>query len=291
MKLAVIVDSTAYMKDSATHPDIYQVDLAVQFNDGRVQVDTSNIEEVQGFYDKLQQADHLPITSQPPLGVYYDLLDKLIDANYTHVIFVVLSAQISGTYQTARMVAAEYNDKITSYVVDSKSASVVTEHLAHTALQLAKEGVAFEEIINTLEWIVGERQIYLMVDDLNNLVKGGRLKQAEALLGGLLRIRPLLYFDEEGEIKLFEKIRSDKRVYKRWLELIQEGIDRYPQGIYVALAHGDDFEGIEEVRQLINEHYPQFDIQVRILGPVVGTHTGRKSKGMGIFPKLENKER
>lgn len=290
MKLAVIVDSTAYLEALADHPDIYQVDLAVQFADGSVQIDTSSLHEVQAFYDKLQQVPDLPTTSQPPLGAYYDLLDKLIDADYTHAVFIVLSAHISGTYQTAQMIAVEYNDRITTHVIDSKSASVVTEHLAEVAIQLAEEGATFDEIIEKLEWLVNERQIYLMVDDLNNLVKGGRLKQSEALMGGLLRIRPLLHFDDEGEIKLFEKIRSDKRVYKRWLQLIEEANEKYPQGIHIALAHGDDLEGIKEVRQLIEEHYPQQTVHIGLLGPVVGTHTGRRSKGMGLFPNLSNKE-
>ncbi|MGX7349518.1 DegV family protein [Dolosicoccus paucivorans] len=291
MKLAVIVDSTAYLLDEfAENPDVYQVDLAVQFNDGSVQIDTSNKQEVQSFYDKLQQSDHLPTTSQPPLGMYYELMDQLIETGYTHALFIVLSSQISGTYQTAHMVAEEYSDRLTTYVVDSKSASGVTEYLARATFIFKDEGQSFDEIVKNLEWLVGERQIYLMVDDLNNLVKGGRLKQSEALLGGLLRIRPLLYFDEAGEIKLFEKIRSDKRVYKRWLQLIDEAIEKYPQGIHIALAHGDDYEGIEEVRQLISEHYPDHYIRVALLGPVVGTHTGRKSKGMGIFPNLERKE-
>lgn len=289
MKSAVIVDSVAYLpKELANHPDIFQIDLAVNFHDGSVMKDSSNDDEIAAFYSRLKTESQLPTTTQPPVGDYYELMDRIVEKGYEVVYCIHLSAGISGTYQSAVMVTNEYQDKIITYCIDSKGASVGMQALASAALDMIQQNEPHEDIAQKLHWLVEHSRIYLMVEDLNNFAKGGRLSTTSALLGGVLQIRPLLYFDDEGKIVLFEKIRTNKRVYKRWLELLEEAVQKYPKGVDIAFAHGDVAEEIEEIAAMMREKFPTIKITVSLLGPVVGTHTGKGAKGLGIFPNIQN---
>ena len=104
----------------------------------------------------------------------------------------------------------------------------------------------------------------------------------------MLKIIPLLYINEDGEIVLFEKIRTKHRVYQRWLELIREGFEKYPNGFEVGFAHADDAQGIDEFIELVKKEVPEYQngFRVSLLGPVIASHTAEKSKGMCLMPLL-----
>lgn len=287
MKSAIIVDSTAYLDENlSNHPDVYTVNLSVHFHDGTDLVDTADIEEQHCFYQRLLSETQLPTTSQPKPGDYYKLMDELVAKGYEVVYCIHLSSQISGTFQTAQMITDEYKNRLAIYCVDSKSASVIMLRMVEQALADIEKGLEPTQVYEHLKWLADESRVYFMVEDLNNLAKGGRLSAASAFLGGMLKIRPLLYFEENGKIVLFEKIRTNKKVYRRWHELIEESLMKYPQGIRVAFAHGDASEEIEAVKQELAQAFPQVDFIVCGLGPVVGAHTGKGAKGMGIIPNL-----
>lgn len=289
MKTAIIVDSTAYLPDEIKNREnVFEINLLVTFSDGTTVTDTGDLKLVKAFYDRLDQEATLPTTSQPAVGDYYALMDKLVEAGYEAVFCVHLSSKISGTYQTAHMVTQEYADRMQVFCVDSKGASVVQEVLVRTCLDLLNEGMALDEIYKRLLWLADESIIYLVVENLNNLVKGGRLSATSALLGNILQIKPLLYFEPEGSIQLFEKIRTSKKVFKRWKELKDESLKKYSKGIEVAFAHADAKDEIMEILPTIVEDMDPSQVRVSVLGPVVGTHTARRAKGMGIVPKLDN---
>ena len=194
MKAAVIVDSTAYLSEAlAQHPDVYQVALSVNFSDGSVMKDTSDLQLLNEFYTRLKSESQLPTTSQPQPGDYLALLDQLVAAGYDTVYAIHLSSEISGTYQTARMLLCEYEDKLDAYAVDSGSSCMVMEILVKETLGWIDQGLSAEEVGRRLEWSARHSDVYLMVGDLNNLVKGGRLSASSAILGNILQIRPLLH--------------------------------------------------------------------------------------------------
>lgn len=212
MKSAIIVDSTAYLReDVLNHEDIYVVNLTVNFHDGSEMLDTSDVVKQREFYDRLQREKQLPTTSQPKPGDYYALFDRLIASGYDTVYCIHLSSAISGTYQTAFMIAQEYQESLNIYCVDSKATSMVMESMVNQTLQDIRNQLAPHVIYERLQWQSQHSHIYLMVEDLNNLVKGGRLSATGALLGGILKIRPLLHIDDEGQVVLFEKIRTNKK--------------------------------------------------------------------------------
>ena len=124
-----------------------------------------------------------------------------------------------------------------------------------------------------------------MVGDLNNLVKGGRLSASSAILGNILQIRPLLHF-EEGKIAVSEKIRTTKKVYRRMVELVAEWQTRYPQGVHVGIGQAGAPEDLKVLNEIMKEAYPGMPLSYTNIGPVIGTHTGDGTKGLGIVPKL-----
>ena len=289
MKTAIIVDSVGYLPEKLwEHPDIFKIDLSVNFSDGSVMIDSSNEIEIKAFYERLIQEKQLPTTSQPTVGAYYELMDQIVSKGYEAVFCVHLSSAISGTFQSALMVTNEYKDKIKVFCLDSRGASVTMEGQVRAILRLLEEGLDEQTIFDQVKWLAEQSRIYLMVEDLNNLVKGGRLSPTSALLGSVLQIRPLLYFDSEGKIVLFEKIRTNKKVFKRWSELVKASLEKYPQGVEIAFANAECYDEIKAVEAYVLSENPGVDSHILPLGPVVGTHVGKGAKGMAIIPKLEN---
>ena len=285
MKTAIIVDSTAYINDElANHPDVYQVHLTVTFNDGTIASDSRDQAGQLAFYKRLVSEKKLPTTSQPNIGEYYNVLDEIVSKGYEVVYCIHLSSGISGAFQTALMVTQEYQDRLTIFCIDSKGASVLMENLAQQALTLSETHLTPAEIHEKLLWVVENSRIYLMVEDLNNLVKGGRLNGAAAVVGGLLKIRPILVFDAEGKITVYEKIRTNKRVYQCWLKLAHQAVADYPDGISISFAHSAAYDEIKTVQEVFQKEIPHVDYHISGLGPVVGTHTGVGTKGFCFTP-------
>ena len=206
-------------------------------------------------------------------------------AGYDTVYAIHLSSEISGTYQTARMLLSEYEDKLDAYAVDSGSSCMVMEILVKETLGWIDQGLSAEEVGRRLEWSARHSDVYLMVGDLNNLVKGGRLSASSAILGNILQIRPLLHF-EEGKIAVTEKIRTTKKVYRRMVELVAEWQTRYPQDVHVGIGQAGAPEDLKVLDEMMKEAYPGMPLSYTNIGPVIGTHTGDGTKGLGIVPKL-----
>lgn len=289
LKQAIIVDSTAYLSDElANLPNIYQVNLQVLFEDGTTRSDSNQLDDLRDYIELMKKYESFPQTSQPLVGEYDALYQKLIQEGYEIVYCIHLSSGISGTYQTALMLKEQYADQIKSYVIDSKGASIVEEILTRHCLKLIEESVAPELIEKKLQQCADDGRIYLMVETTENLVKSGRLSRSLAMIGNMLKVIPLLYFNEEGKIVLFEKIRTKKRVHQRWIKLIQEGFEKYPDGFVIGFAHADDLEGIEDFIELVKKDVPEYQngFHISILGPVVASHTAQKSKGICLMPTV-----
>ncbi len=286
MKTAIIIDSTAYANDELkNHPDIYELDLTVTFDDGTQFVDSSDLKVQEEFYAKLQQSETLPQTSQPSPGIYVQLVQEIIDKGYDQLLCIHLAQTFSGTYQTAKMLTSEFADQIKVHVVDSKGVSLIIGTLVEQALDMIEKGLSFEEICENTEWSAKRGTIYLTVSDLDNLVKGGRLNSSVASVGNLLRVRPLLCVDEEGKVSVLEKIRTDKKVNKRLAEIAKEDLEQSPNGMILKFAHAVDEERLQETIKVVHQAVPELEYEVGTLGPVIGTHAGVGTVGMGTIPK------
>lgn len=288
MKTAIIIDSTAYANETIkNHPDVYELFLTATFEDGTHFLDSSEIAVQEDFFEKLKESDQLPKTSQPSPGDYVALIEEIIEKGYDQLLCIHLSQTFSGTYQTAKMLTSEFEDQINIHVIDSKGVSLVIGALVEQALDMIEKGVPFEDICKNTEWSAKHGTIYLTVSDLDNLVKGGRLNIASAKIGGLLKIRPLLYVDAEGEVKVLEKIRTDKKVNRRLTEIAVEDEEKYPNGIILKFAHALNEDRLKVAIADVHERLPHLEYEIGTLGPVIGTHTGAGTIGMGTIPKAD----
>lgn len=284
MKSAILVDSTSTIPEELQqHPDIYQVTLKITFKDGEVMEDTTEEKEVKYFYNKMVNDATLPLTSQPEPADYYQIMDEIVAKGYDEVYGVFLSSALSGTFQTARMILQEYEDRIKVHLVDTKAVSIIIGHEIKELVRLLEAGYISEEILPAMDQMIKESEIYLFVDDLNNLVKGGRTKAASAFIGSMLKIYPVLYFDKDGTVVLHEKIRTENKIKKSWMKIYREAREKYGDRLHLGFAHGDAYDKAVEFRDFFLETYPEEDILIRYLTPVVGVHGGKGALGMGFL--------
>ncbi|SNZ05106.1 EDD domain protein, DegV family [Terribacillus aidingensis] len=275
MKIAVMTDSTAYLTPEQREAfDIHMIPLQVIFDDATYEeeVDISTAE----FYEKIKQQKSLPKTSQPVVGKVIEKLEEL-SKTYDAVISIHLSSGISGTYQS--MVAADdMVEGIDVYAYDSELSCMPQAYYAMEAAQMVKQGASVEAILERLDEMKQTMIAYFMVDDLSNLQRGGRLNGAQALIGSLLQVKPVLHF-EDKVIVPYEKIRTKKKALSRIKSLFAEqaaGGDK----MRACFIHANRPEEAEALRAEMQAEYPNSEIDVSYFGPVIGTHLGEGAIGL-----------
>lgn len=279
MKLAIVTDSTAFLPEEVkTHPDLYILPIPVII-DGKIYNEDIDI-HAEEYYDILKNSKDFPTTSQPALGEVVDLYEKLAKAGYDTILSIHLSSGISGFVNTLYSLKDSI-EGITIVPFDSEITSMPMGNMVAKALQLKDEGKTIDEIVNYLEFIRKNTKVYLIVDDLNNLVRGGRLTNGAAIIGGLLKIKPILTFDE-GKIVLHEKIRSSKKAFARAEELIIEKAQQLDCPLKFYIIHGNHLEAALEEKAKLQAQYPSAEFEIGYFGPVIGTHLGEKAIGIAI---------
>ena len=152
-------------------------------------------------------------------------------------------------------------------------------------MQMLEAELPMGDVIEELNWLAQESRIYVCIKDLNNLLKGGRITSLSKNLGQLLRIYPILKFEATGELSLYDKIRTFKKVEKTYMRLIAEALEKYPSGLTLAFAHGGATATVEQLSERVKELYPELKIRAGYLTPVLGAHGGQDCVGMGLLVK------
>ena len=280
MKLAVITDSSAFLSDSLRGNDhLFVLDIPVVIA-GETYVEGKNLTASE-FYEKMAASDDLPKTSQPSVAELEETLTRLASEDYTHVLGLFLSSGISGFYQNIQYIKDEFPDLKIAFP-DSKITSAPLGLMVENALTWAAEGQDFEEILLKIQRQIDGTSAFIVVDNLNHLVKGGRLSNGAAILGNLLSIKPILYFNDAGVIEVFEKIRTEKKEIKRLIEVVEEKTASASYQIIV--IHGNAEEKAESLRQQLIEAGIADDISLATFGSVIGTHLGEGSVALAYIP-------
>ncbi|PRS90125.1 DegV family protein [Bacillus velezensis] len=277
MKIAVVTDSTAYIpKEMREEHHIHMIPLQVVFGEKTFREETEL--DWRSFYKEVKNHDELPTTSQPSFGELIALYEEL-GKTYDAVISIHLSSGISGTYNSAAS-ANTMVDHIKVYPFDSEISCLAQGFYALKAAQLIKDGVdSPEEIIKELEEMKKTVRAYFMVDDLSHLQRGGRLSSAQAFIGGLLKVKPILHFDNKVIVP-FEKIRTRKKAISRIFELFGEEASK---GIPMraAVIHANREEEAAAIIQELSGKYPHVEFYNSYFGAVIGTHLGEGAIGIG----------
>ncbi|RFU68306.1 DegV family protein [Peribacillus saganii] len=278
MKTAIVTDSTAYIpKEMRDKLNIHMVSLNVIFGTEAYleEVDITATE----FYQEVKNADKLPTTSQPPIGMFVEKFEELAK-EYDAVITIHLSSGISGTYQGA-LSAGEMVDGIEVFGFDTEISCMIQGFYVIEAAKMAMDGKEPLEILERLSEMKKSARAYFMADDLGHLQLGGRLSSAAALIGSLLQVKPILVF-ENKVIVPFEKIRTRKKAMKRIVELLGE--DANSGGSYkAAIIHANREQEAEEWKAELEAQFPNVEFVISYFGPVIGTHLGEGAMGMGWY--------
>ena len=278
MKLAVITDTSAFLPQGYWHEGLYVLDIEISI-DGQGFIEGKNL-TLESFYSKMAQAKDLPKTSQPSLAVLDETLTHLENDGYTHVIGLFLSSGISGFYQNIQYLIEEHSG-LTIAFPDSKITSSPLGMMVENIFKWEEEELAFEDILARLDQQIAGINAFILVDDLNHLVKGGRLSNGAALLGNLLSIKPILYF-KDGRIEVYEKIRTEKKAIKRLLSILDEVT---AEGSYaVDIIHANVPSKAEALKDMLTEAGYHNNVRVVPFNGIIATHLGEGAIALGITP-------
>lgn len=280
MKVNIIIDSTADLK-SELQEKVITVPLTVHFGDDEY-VDGVTINHKE-FYEKLIESDVLPTTSQATPAQFGDVFKKITDKGETAVV-ITISSRLSGTYQSAMIAAADYQDKI--FVVDSKSVTIGSGILAELALNLRNDGKSAKEIYEILERDKENIRLIAMLDTLEYLKKGGRISGTVAFVGGMLSIKPVIAI-QDGEIVMLGKARGSKQGNNLLVEEIEKaGGVNFQKPLLLGYTGLSDIllkKYIEDSRTLWNG--AKSELPITVVGSVVGTHAGPGAVAVAFFKK------
>jgi DegV family protein with EDD domain len=231
------------------------------------------------FY-KNQRAGLKYTTTQPSPEAYQKHFKPIIETG-DEAIAIFLSGEISSTVNTANAaVEMLETDKIS--IFDSKTTGFAMITMAIKAKEMADAGATRPEIIRALEDLRGRTRIYFIVESLRYLYEGGRLSGAQALIGSVIQIKPIIWFDGQGKLVPFEKARTLKTAKARTMELIQE---RIQYGIEkIALHYGDNQEEALEYAAGLGE-LTGITVPVIKISPVLGVHVGPDVLGVVVITK------
>ncbi len=247
--------------------------------DGEVYLEEKEIQK-EFFYEKLTSGADVT-TSQPSPGDILDKFDALLE-EYEEVVYIPMSSGLSGTCQTAAMLAADYDGKV--HVVDNQRISITMRQSVLDAIALAEDGKSGAEIKEYLEADALNAPIYLVVDTLKYLKKGGRVTPAAAAIGEVLNIKPVLQIDG-GKLDAFAKVRGTKQALKTMLKALESEKDNRLKGkkcIINGAYSGDESVG-EELEKVLKEAFPEYEIDIYALPMSISTHVGPGTMGIGIY--------
>lgn len=241
--------------------------------------------DMQDVYDTIRSGEMLK-TSQVSPELFFKEFTALAQSG-EEGLYIAFSSQLSGTYNTAVMMAEQVKEKypdLKLVIIDSKCASMGCGLLVKEAVRLREEGVAFEQIVEKVRFNAEHMEHLFTVGDLNYLAKGGRLSKASAFIGSILSIKPVLDV-EDGKLVPIEKYRGRKKVINRLMELMSERGDSLSEQV-IAISHSDDLEDAEEVKSLIIENFHPKAVEIHLIGSVIAAHTGTGTFGIYFLNKL-----
>ena len=271
-KVAIVTDSNSGITQKRGEElGIYVLPMPF-FIDGELYLEDITLSQEQ-FYEKLG-ADSEISTSQPSPGDVMDLWDKLLE-DYDEIVCIPMSSGLSSTCETALSLAQDYDEKV--QVVNNQRISVTQEQSVYDAIKLRDEGKSAAEIIQVLEKEKMQASIYITVDTLKYLKKGGRITPAAAAIGTVLNLKPVLQIQGE-KLDAFAKVRGWKAAKKTMLNAIEKDLtDRFADvkdQMVLGMAYTCSKEEADEWKNEIQTRFPDYELVEGPLSLSIACHIG-----------------
>ena len=266
-KIHIVTDSTADLSsEQIAQYSIHVVPLSIQI-DGKTLIDGVDV-QAEPFLEMMRTSKELPKSSQPAVGVFQELYDEL-GKNGDKILSIHMTGGMSGTVKSAQAAAEITNSDVT--VIDSRFISYALSFQVIEAAQKAQQGMHIEDIVKHLDKVRENTKLFVVVDTLDNLVKGGRIGKGRALIGSLLSIKPIASL-EGGEYTPVHKARSHKQVVQYlFKQFIEDTEDKTVK--YVGLSQANGYAMSDPLKEMV-EQSGFNDVTVAFTTPVISTHTG-----------------
>lgn len=277
--IRIVTDSTTQLPaGTAEKYNIHVVPEIVIFNETsyRDGVDISN----QEFYRRLSQNNTLPTTTQPSPGDFQQIYERLA-AEETDIISIHLPETLSGTINSARQ-AKEMVEGVRITPVETPWIASAQGFIVLEAARAVAAGASYDEVLNLIDQLVPRQNIIFAVDTLEYLHKGGRIGGAQAFLGSLLRVKPILYL-KEGRVEPLDRVRTWGRVPDRLLALMEDMLGPGGGPVHVGVLHARNETGAAQLEEQVQRAFDVAESYVSEIGPVVGTHTGPGTLGLAFY--------
>ena len=262
MTTAIVTDSTTSLSlEILERPDVRMVPLSFHFGADETYTDKADLTDEE-FYEKLQEADEFPTTSQPPAGAFVEAYESL--SSYDDILVLTISRELSGTYDSATTGAGMVDGRVE--VLDTRSAEMGSGLILLETLRVIDEGGDFEQVRQAAERAIASVEIYIAVGTLDYLAKSGRIGPAQRLMGTALKIRPLLKI-EDGKVVPHKRARGLNRQITTLVEQAKPAVEA---GKMVYFGHVAAREPLYEVFAKLGVEDPK----IATIGGVVGSHVG-----------------
>ena len=244
-------------------------------------------ESIKRIYNSMREGKMLK-TSQVTPDMWENCFRELLSAGHD-VLTITFSGGLSGTSAAAFMAADEVREDYPDrklLVIDSLQASAGEGLMVRYALDNREKGMSIEDNAAWVQQNVQNFIAWFTVDDLMHLHRGGRLSATSAIVGSLVRIKPIMRVDENGKLAVYEKCPGRKRSIRVLADKIIADIVN-PEGQILHISHGDCFEEAQQLADLLKAALPIADVQISYVGSVIGAHTGPGV--IAVFCKGENR--
>ncbi|HID7757379.1 TPA: DegV family protein [Clostridioides difficile] len=271
MKIKLVCDSLCDIPDEISEKDYIEiVPLTVIFND-REYIEGVDIKKEE-FYKKVKEIKQIPKTSQATYMEFKEVFDKFIAEGY-HIICMTGAANASGTFQSAMIAKNDVDENEKIHIFDTRNLSLGSGQYVIKACELLEEGLGFEKIIDELENTRSSVRLLFAPYTLDFLKQSGRVPVATALIGNMLNIKPIFFFDN-GEAKLVNKVRGIKNIASKLVDIILEMNEGSLEGKIIKIGCGDNLHDCEILKDEVNKRIKARSVLFTRGGVSICSHTG-----------------
>jgi len=276
-KIAILTDSSSsiYQKEH-DYNNLFMIDLPCYIGE---EVYTGFLKNGdKPFYEAFSKTSLVPKTSQPSIGETLEMYEKIKSLGYTHIIYLPISKELSGTYINGHA-SKDLVEGIIIEIVDTRRTASILGAIAFEAARMAKEGSSFNDIIKQVIKMRDKSVYYVTVNDLTPLVKNGRLSNAKSLIAKLFRIKPVIKLNEEGKLLSIATVRTYKGAMR---EIVNRSLEEFDSNTGVLHISYTGIEAdLEYFTTLIDEQLPNCKKEVYFVPSTVVAHLGLSSIAIG----------
>ena len=267
----IVTDSSCTMEKSLRDElNIHMMPLSIMV-DGVVYPDDDHLPG-EKFMDMMANAKALPKTSQPPIGEFVELYDRLGEDG-SEVISIHMTKGLSGKVEAARRASNLSSSKVT--VIDSDFTDLGLSFQVIQAAKLAQAGAGVPEILAEIERVKQNTKLYIGISTLDNLVKGGRISRTTGLLSNIFNMKVVMDF-ENTELIPVAKGRGVK-TFNKWFDELKSELSKIPNVRQIGISHADGLELANGFKEGLQAIFKDMDIPVLHTNPVIATHTGKNA--------------